>query len=59
LIDTGGKEYERRNLKYLVHDREQALLEYPLIMRTPVVRGGGRVTVGYCPETWKSWIRNP
>lgn len=55
LIDTAGKEYERRNLKYLVHDTEEMLLQYPLLMKTPIVRNGGCVTVGYRPEVWRDW----
>jgi arsenate reductase-like glutaredoxin family protein len=55
LIDTEGKEYAKRNLKYLVHDPEEMLLAYPLLFKTPIVRSGSKVTVGYCPETWDGW----
>ncbi|MBQ8161350.1 MAG: ArsC family transcriptional regulator [Clostridia bacterium] len=34
-----------------------AIREDPWLMRTPVVRNGNRVTVGYCPDTWEEWIR--
>lgn len=57
LIDTEGKEYERRNLKYLRFDKEKTLLNDPLLFRTPVVREGKRATVGYCPEVWKEWVQ--
>lgn len=55
LIDKTGKEYEKRNLKYLVHNVEEMLLNHPLLLRTPVVRNGAKATVGYCPEIWASW----
>lgn len=55
LIDKTGKEYAKRNLKYLVHNVEAMLLEFPLLLRTPVVRNGAKSTVGYCPEIWESW----
>lgn len=55
LIDKTGKEYEKRNLKYLVHNVEEVLLEHPLLLRTPVVRNGAKATVGYCPAVWESW----
>lgn len=55
LIDTEGKEYARRNLKYLAHDREDLLLACPLLLKTPIVRNGPRATVGYCPDTWQGW----
>lgn len=55
LIDTDGKEYAKRNLKYLVHDTEEVLLNYPLLFKTPIVRNGPQATIGYCPETWQGW----
>lgn len=55
LIDKTGKEYAKRNLKYLVHNVEEVLLEHPLLLRTPIVRNGAKSTVGYCPEVWGSW----
>jgi arsenate reductase len=55
LIDREGKEYARRNLKYLTHDVEEELLGDPLLFRTPVVRNGSRATVGYTPQIWKEW----
>lgn len=56
LIDKEGKEYARRNLKYLVHDVEEVLLAAPLLLKTPVVRDGPRATVGYRPEVWGVWL---
>lgn len=55
LIDTDGKEYRNRNLKYIVHDVEQVLLEHPLLFKTPIVRNGKKATIGYTPEIWKAW----
>lgn len=55
LIDTAGKEYAKRNLKYIVHDTEEILLAYPLLFKTPIVRNGPKVTIGYCPEIWCEW----
>jgi arsenate reductase-like glutaredoxin family protein len=56
LIDKDGKEYAKRNLKYIVHNVEEALLAYPLLLKTPLVRNGPRATVGYCPEVWQEWL---
>jgi arsenate reductase-like glutaredoxin family protein len=56
LIDKAGKEYARRNLKYIVHDVEEMLLSCPLLLKTPLVRNGPRATVGYCPEVWQEWL---
>jgi arsenate reductase-like glutaredoxin family protein len=55
LIDKEGKEYARRNLKYIVHDVMEALLANPLLLKTPIVRDGARAAVGYCPEAWAGW----
>jgi arsenate reductase-like glutaredoxin family protein len=35
---------------------EQALVDDPLLLRTPIVRSDGRATVGYAPEVWQRWI---
>ena len=34
-----------------------AVQEAQWLLRTPVVRSGNRVTVGYCPEVWETWIK--
>lgn len=55
IVDKTGKEYAMRNLKNMVSIKDELLLNYPLLLKTPVVRNGPRVTVGYCPEIWKAW----
>ena len=55
LIDAAGKEYAKYNLKYIVHDTEEMLLAHPLLFKTPIVRNGSKVTIGYCPEIWQGW----
>ena len=55
LIDREGRRDEERNLKYLSHSIEEELLNDPLLFRTPVVRNGSLVTVGYMPHIWKEW----
>ena len=56
LIDTEGKEYQKLNLKFIIHDTREKLLEFPLLFRTPITRNGKQCTVGYEPEIWKKWI---
>ena len=56
LIDREGKEYKRRNLQYLTHNVEEELLHHPLLFKTPIVRNGGQVTIGYMAEVWKVWM---
>jgi arsenate reductase-like glutaredoxin family protein len=55
MIDTTGKQYQKRNLKYLVHNIEEELLNDPLLLKTPIVRNGSQATIGYQPEVWKEW----
>jgi len=55
LIDREGKEYARRNLKYLSHNVEEELLDQPLLFKTPIVRNGRNATVGYMPDVWREW----
>ena len=55
LIDRDGKQYQKRNLQYLVHNIEEELLNDPLLFKTPIVRTGAKATVGYRPEIWKTW----
>ena len=42
---------------YLAYDADklEKLLEDPRLLRTPIVRNGKQATVGYCPDSWKSW----
>jgi arsenate reductase len=58
LIDTQGKRYQQRNLKYLVHDVETELLNDPLLLKTPIVRNGRLATVGYLPDVWEKWRKD-
>lgn len=57
LIDTNGKQYKKRGLEYMVFDKEDELLNDPLLFKTPIVRNGSEVTVGYEPDVWKEWIK--
>ncbi|MCL1864610.1 MAG: arsenate reductase family protein [Spirochaetes bacterium] len=53
LIDTDSKEYERLNLKYMKFDIEEELLSHPLLLKTPIVRSGKKVSCGFDPQLWK------
>ena len=36
-------------------NKEKRVLEYPQLLKTPIVRNGKQATIGYEPEVWKSW----
>ena len=56
LLDTESKQYRDRNLEYMKFDLEEELLDDPLLLKTPIVRFGQKVSVGYEPEMWKEWV---
>ncbi|MDP3582748.1 MAG: ArsC/Spx/MgsR family protein [Ignavibacteria bacterium] len=55
LIDKEGKQYKKRNMKFMVFNLEEELLADPLLLVTPIVRNGKEVTIGYQPDDWKKW----
>jgi arsenate reductase (glutaredoxin) len=59
LIDRDGNRYLERGLKYAAPTGpriEQALLDDPLLLRTPLVRSGTLATVGFVPDVWQAWL---
>jgi len=56
LIDREGKQFKKRNLQYMVYNIEEELLNDSLLLRTPIVRNGKEVTIGYKSDVWKTWI---
>jgi len=59
LIDKEGARYKAMGLRVALDSPERllerALLE-PRLLRTPLVRNGGKVTVGLSPDEWQTWI---
>jgi arsenate reductase-like glutaredoxin family protein len=57
LIDWKSNAQEITNMKYMDDARlkEDKVFDDPKLMRTPIVRNGKYVTVGYCPEVWNKW----
>ena len=56
LFDDVGKQFKKRNLEFMVYDKEEELLNDPLLFKTPIVRNGKLAAVGYQPDVWKEWI---
>ena len=57
LVNTDAPLYKKK-FAYMDFDPEEELLEHPELIRTPVIRCEGRVSVGYDPQTWKSWLES-
>ena len=57
LIDWNSKSENITLMKYMDDTRakEDKVFDNPALMRSPIVRNGKQVTVGYCPEIWKTW----
>lgn len=55
LVDEKDEDYPL--YKYLSSDdaRFEKLVEDQYLIRTPLVRNGRQATVGFQPETWKTW----
>jgi len=59
LIDKEGARFKALGLR-VAGDSPQRLLDRaltePRLLRTPLVRNGGKVTVGHAAEEWQDWI---
>ena len=57
LIDWQSKDPQVTLMKYMDDKtaKEDKVYDEPKLMRTPIVRNGKLVTVGYCPEIWAGW----
>jgi arsenate reductase-like glutaredoxin family protein len=61
LIDRAGKRFQALGLRVSGDSPErlvQRALTEPGLLRTPLVRRGPRVTVGYAPDDWKRWLES-
>ena len=36
-------------------DKLEKIMENPQVIKTPVVRNGKQITLGYQPDVWKKW----
>ena len=57
LVDWENKSQEITNMRYMEDKiaKEDKVFDYPMLMKTPVVRNGKQATAGYCPEVWATW----
>ena len=58
LIDRDAKRFRNLGLQQAYYGEArwlEILAEEPGILKTPLVRFGKQVTVGYEPDTWASW----
>jgi arsenate reductase-like glutaredoxin family protein len=59
VIDRESARFKALGL-HVAGDSPQRLLDRalaePRLLRTPLVRNGGKVTIGYAPEEWRGWV---
>jgi len=58
MIDREGARYRDRGLRVAAPTGprvEQALVDDPLLLKTPIVRAGKEAAVGYRPDVWETW----
>ena len=59
LIDKESARYKALGLR-VAGDSPQRLLDRaltdPRLLKTPLVRNGGKVTVGHAPDDWQAWV---
>ncbi len=59
LIDRDGSRFRQLGLGTAHYGDERwlaLLVDEPMLLRTPLVRAGSRLTIGYDPETWAGWL---
>ncbi|MBX3044379.1 MAG: ArsC family transcriptional regulator [Candidatus Kapabacteria bacterium] len=56
LIDKESKEFKSKNFQYMVFSPEDVILEYPLIMKTPVTRLSGKAILGFDKDKLTEFI---
>lgn len=57
LIDWDSNSQEITNMRYMDDSiaKEDKVFDDPKLMRTPIVRNGKQVTIGYRPDVWAKW----
>ena len=57
MINWDGKDKDTLALiKHIADgDKLEKILENPQVIKTPVVRNGKQLTLGYQPDIWKGW----
>lgn len=53
LINEESKIYKKRGMSYMEFDPLEELLEYPELIKTPIVREGSKSVLGFSPDLWK------
>ncbi len=58
LIDDESALYDKKGLLYMEYDPREEILEDNRLLKTPILRNGADVIVGYNPDGWKKWVED-
>jgi arsenate reductase-like glutaredoxin family protein len=61
ILDTGSKRFQELGLRHARLSEEgwlDKLSTEPLLLRMPLVRNSGQLTVGEDEKTWKKWMES-
>lgn len=59
VIDRTSKRFQNLGLRQALYGDDRWLdimTDEPMILTTPLVRSGSRVSVGHAPEAWERWV---
>jgi arsenate reductase-like glutaredoxin family protein len=59
VIDKESATYKAMGLRVALDSPQRLLdraLTEPRLLRTPLVRNGGKVTIGHTPAEWQAWV---
>ncbi|MDB4907020.1 MAG: arsenate reductase like protein [Gemmatimonadetes bacterium] len=59
ILDRESRRYQELGLRYANASEErwmEKLVDEPMMLRVPLVRFGGKLTVGDAEATWKEWV---
>lgn len=62
LLDTSGRAYSDAGLAWLSLDDDalgERLLAEPRLLRLPLARSGGRLSIGADEAAWRGWLARP
>jgi arsenate reductase (glutaredoxin) len=61
LVDRESKRCDELGLRHARLSNErwlERLIDEPLLLRMPLVRNGGSLTVGLAEQEWKAWVHS-
>ena len=55
MMNRESKAWKKKQLEWKEFNPEEELFEDSLLLKTPVVRDGNNIVIGYVPELWENY----